>query len=119
MTDTKDEVRFWVAKYLVKDKLNNRRGYFDYQSALDRLRDPDLDDARCLVRMIKKEVDAHNAAINTKLTLVDNLRYTSKWRDSKFFSGKDIPWKQIDKLIEEHPDWDYFKIYTELRDKNL
>lgn len=117
MSDTKDEVRFWVAKSLAKDKLSNRRGYFDDQHVLDRLRDPDLEDARCLVRMIKKEVAAHNAAIETKRSMIENLRYKQGWRDSKLFP-KDIPWRQIDKLIDEHPDWDYFKIYSELRDTN-
>jgi len=110
-TDTKDELTFRVIRLLVSDRLEKRIAYFDDKNNFERLADPDLEDARCLVRMIKKEVEAHNATIKSKQTLVKNFRYASKWRESKLFEGMASQIKKIEKLIEENPDVDYYQIY--------
>jgi len=113
-TEKKDEIRFRVARCLAKDELNNRRAFFDAAYNLERLKGPDLEDARCLLRMIVKEVEAHNSAIRTKITLFDNLRYSSKWLSSKLFSGLNIPYRKIDELIVANPEADYYTIYTKI-----
>lgn len=113
-TEQKDEIRFRVARCMAKDELSNRRAYFDADYSLERLKGPDLEDARCLIRMIVKEVEAHNTAIRTKITLFDNLRYSSKWLSSKLFSGLNIPYRKIDEIITANPDVDYYEIYKKL-----
>jgi len=116
-TEQKDEIRFRVARCLAKDGLNNRKAYFDAEWTMQKLKDPDLEDARCLIRMIVKEVEAHNAAIRTKITLLDNLRYSRKWSSSKLFSGLNIPYRKIDELIAANPELDYYEIYKKLIDR--
>jgi len=96
----KDEIRFRVARCIAKDELNSRRSFFNAEESMDRLKGADLEDARCLLRMIVREVEAHNTAIRTKITLFDNLRYSSKWLSSKLFSGLNIPYRKIDELIK-------------------
>ncbi|OFX52327.1 MAG: hypothetical protein A2066_00095 [Bacteroidetes bacterium GWB2_41_8] len=113
-TDQKDELCFRVARIIAKDELSNQRAYFDADNNLNRLKGPDLEDARCLLRMVVKEVEAHNAAIKTKITLLDNLRYSSKWFSSKLFSGLNIPYRKINETIAANPEADYYAIYLKI-----
>lgn len=113
-TDQKDEIRFRVARIIAKDELGNQRAYFDADNNLNRLKGPDLEDARCLLRMVVKEIEAHNVAIKTRITLLDNLRYSSKWLSSKLFSGLNIPYRKIDELIVANPEADYYAIYMKI-----
>jgi len=112
--DQKDEIRFRVARCLAKDELTNRRAFIDIDYGIRGLKGPDLEDARCLFRMIVKEVETHNSAIRTKITLFDNLRYSSKWLSSKLFSGLNIPYRKIDELITANPEADYYEIYKKM-----
>jgi len=91
-TEQKDEIRFRIAKCYASDELSKRRAFFDANYSMERLKGPDLEDARCLLRMIVKEVEAHNAALKTKETLLRNLRYSRTWLSSKLFSGLNIPY---------------------------
>lgn len=113
-TEEKDEIRFRVAKCIAKDELSKRSAYFDTEYNLRGLKGPALEDARCLLRMIVKEVEAHNAALSTKITLLNNLRYSRKWLSSKLFSGLNIPYRKIDELIAANPGDDYYAIYTKI-----
>lgn len=114
-TEQKDEIRFRVAKCLATDELNNRRAYFDADYNMERLlKGPDLEDARCLLRMIVKEVEAHNEALKTKETLLRNLRYSRTWLSSKLFSGMNIPYRKIDEYIAANPEADYYAIYLKM-----
>jgi hypothetical protein len=117
LTEQKDEIRFRVARMIAKDELSNRRAYFDADYNLRVLKGPDLEDARCLLRMIVKEVESQNTAIRTKVTLIDNLRYSRKWTSSKLFSGLNIPYRKIDELIAANPDDDYYAIYLKFKDR--
>lgn len=114
IAEQKDEIRYRVAKCLASDELNNRRAYFDADYNLQRLKGPDLEDARCLLRMIVKEVEAHNAALKTKESLLRNLRYSRTWMTSKLFSGLNIPYRKIDELITANPEADYYAIYKKM-----
>ena len=75
-TEQKDEIRFLIAKCFASDELSRRRAFFDEDYSMERLKGQDLEDARCLLRMIVKEVEAHNAALRSKQTLLRNLRYS-------------------------------------------
>lgn len=113
-TEQKDEIRFRVSRCLAKDELNNRRAFFDADYSVKGIMGPGLEDARCLLRMITKDVESHNSAIRTKITLIDNLRYSSKWLSSKLFSGLNIPYRKIDELIAANPNDDYYEIYKKI-----
>jgi len=113
-TDQRDELLFRVARIIAKDELGNQRAYIDADYNMKGLKGPDLEDARCLLRMIVKEVEANNAAIKTKITLLDNLRYSSKWISSKLFSGLNIPYRKIKETIAANPDADYYAIYLKI-----
>lgn len=67
--------------------------------------------------MIVKEVEAHNAALKTKETLLRNLRYSRKWLSSKLFHGLNIPYRKIDEYIAASPEADYYEIYREITDR--
>ena len=98
--------KFKVSKLWAMEELNKRKSYADagrYSSFLDELKDKDLADARCLLRLILKEVDQHNSNIKTKMTLLDKMRYKHNWEDSKVFTGMSIPLKKIDGLIGNNP----------------
>lgn len=112
--EQKDEIRFRVAKCLAAAELSNRRAFFDMNYSMERLKGPDLEDARCLLRMIVKEVEAHNAALRTKETLLRNLRYSKTSLSSKLFSGLNIPYRKIDEFIAANPDEDYYEIYKKM-----
>lgn len=114
ITAKKDELRFLIARSFASSELDNRHCNFSPAYIFDQLRDKDLEDARCLLRMITKEVEAHNSAIRAKLTLLRNLRYSSKWILSKLFSGLNIPYRKIDEMIAANPDTDYYEIYKKM-----
>jgi hypothetical protein len=111
----KDILRFRIAKAWVNEQIGKRRSYADaerYKTFNEELRDKDFSDARVLLKMIFKEVDSHNSKIKSKLTLLENMNYKRDWLKSKVFNEvSSIPIKQIDKLIEDNPDKDYYEIY--------
>ena len=84
-TEQKDIFRFRVVKYWASEEIGKRRSWVDperYRNLQDELKDKDLADARCLLKMIFKEVDAHNAKIKTKITLLDKMDYKRNWLSS-------------------------------------
>jgi len=81
-TEQKDELRFSVARHWACDKIDKQRCNYSPDYTLELLNHKGLEDARCLVRMIVKEVESHNSAIKSKQTLLRNLRYSRKWLSS-------------------------------------
>jgi len=113
--EDRDRKQFEVARYWADDELSNQRVYIAGDNFLEKTNHRDLLDARCLYRMILKEIEEHNSKVKTKQTLRQNLRYSSKWQSSKVFSGMSIPIKQIDKLINDNPDKNSYELYRMLK----
>ena len=119
-TEEKQVCQFRVVKQFADDELYKRRtpfietGYL-YTELMTQLNDRELNDARCLARMVLKECDAHNANIERKRTILKNLRFQKNWMSSKVFSGMNIPYRAIDKLIAENPDKGWYDIYKLLK----
>jgi len=114
-SEQKDILRFRITKCWVNEQIGKRRSFADadrYKMFYEELRDKELSDARVLLKMIFKEVDSHNSKIKSKLTLLENMNYKRDWIKSKAFNEVGyIPIKQIDKLIDDNPDKDYYDIY--------
>ena len=106
--------QFSVAKYWADNYLDNKICYFDPEHLLSELKEPELSDARCLVRMVKKEVDAYNSKIKAKRKLIANLKYKTN-RTSNLFAGIPIPKERIKKTVEENPDKTAFEIFYLLK----
>lgn len=113
-TEQKDEFKFHVVKYWASSQIQNQRSWVNperYDTFQDELKHKDLADARCLLRMIFKEVDSYNAKIKAKVTLLENLKYKRKWETSACFHGLSIPWRKLDDLISENPSKEVYEIY--------
>ena len=78
---------------------------------MSELKAAELSDARCLIRMVKKEVDEYNKVLKTKQKLLKNYNYKANYMQSSLFAGLPIPIQKIKKLIEEHPDKTSYDIY--------
>lgn len=105
--------KFQIAKYWADNKLSEQKAYiFDEKRIWKQLNRKGLGDAQVLFKMMLKEINNHNAKIQKKKTLLDNLRWKgiNTFR-SKVFSGLSLPLKTIDKLIKENPDKDSYEIY--------
>ena len=105
--------RFDVAKSWANRKLSEQKAIiWDEKRLWQQLNRTGLDDAQVLFRMMLKEVSNHNAKIQKKQTLLDNLRYKGiSTFKSKVFSGLSVPLRTIDKLIKENPDKDSYEIF--------
>lgn len=118
MTNEEKQDRiFHAVRYWADTALANQMCYLDEAEFFRRCKHPDLEDARCLYRMILKEVEAHNAKLKAKRSLLNKMRYTHKYLASSLFAGLNIPLKQIEKIISEHPDKNTYEIYRELISK--
>ena len=116
-TEERQRKHFQVVKYWAGEQLGKRKAYVSedhFRRLFDELKDQELLDARCLFRMIVKEVDQHNTRIATKTTLLRNLKFARNWNESKVFAGISIPNQLIDKLIEKHPDKDDYQLFRAL-----
>lgn len=119
--EQKSQKLFVVAKYWATDELENQKTHIGGEYLMERIQHDDLSDARCLLRMILKLIEEHNTRLNIKITLLKNLSYPRdwqspvKWQSSKVFSGMMLPFKQIEKLISDNPDKDYYEIYRMLK----
>jgi len=119
--EQKSQKLFVVAKYWATEELEKQKTSIGGEYSLERMQHNDLSDARCLLRMILKIIEEHNIRLNTKITLLRNLQYPRdwqspvKWQSSKVFSGMKLPIKQIEKLINDNPDKDYYEIYRMLK----
>ena len=116
-TEERQRKQFQIVKYWAGEQLSKRKSYVSedhFRRLLDELKDQELSDARCLFRMIVKEVDQHNTKITTKITLLQNLKFARNWSSSKVFSGMNIPNRVIDNLIEKYPDKEEYQIFRAL-----
>ena len=105
------EKKFDVIKWWTNDYLSMKKVSFVPEYLLSELKAPELSDARCLVRMIKKEVDEYNAKLKTKQKLLKNYHYKKNYMESSLFAGLPIPILKIQKLIEEHPNKTAYEIF--------
>ncbi len=106
-------IRFSVIKSWANHKLYEQKAIIlDEKRFSDQLNKKGLYDAQVLFKLLVKEVNNHNAKINKKQTLLENLRWKGidTFR-SKVFSGLSLPLRTIDKLIKENPDKDSYDIY--------
>ena len=110
-TEEKNQRQFKAVKYWADNNLSNQKCYLDQEEFFRRCIHPDLSDARCLYRMILKEVEAHNSKIETRRTLLNNMRYKSAYLSSSVFKGMDIPLKKLDSLITDNPDKNPYECY--------
>jgi len=69
------EMQFKVIRLWADNFLSSKMFYFDYEHLLSQFKDPELSDARCLIKIVKKEADEFHAKIKTKRKLLQNLRY--------------------------------------------
>lgn len=118
-TEEKSRKQFRVAKYWVNQYLGGLRTYIfmESNSVADiskRIRHKSLEDARCLLRMMVKECEAHDTRVKTQQTLLNKLTYSREWQKSRVFHGIDIPIREIDRLIEKYPTTDEYEIYRHL-----
>lgn len=109
------ELQFGVIKYWVNDYFEQQICYFFPDQILPTMENPDLSDARCLIRMVKKEVDNFNSQIRKKQKLLKNLQFKANYLSSNIFTGISIPVPKIQRLIKGNPDKSAFDIYQMLR----
>lgn len=102
---------FQAVKYWTDLQLSNQKCYLDENEFFKRCNHPDLSDARCLYRMILKEVESHNSKIQSKRNLLDNLKYKPKYLSSSIFSGLKVPIKELEKLVSENTDKTPYECY--------
>ena len=118
-TEQKKEFIFHVVKYWASSQIQNKRSWVNperYDTLQNELKHEELSDARCLLRMIFKEVDSYNTKIKAKVTLLENLKYKRNWEESSCFNGLKIPWKKIDELITNNPGKEVYEIFRLLND---
>jgi len=109
--DSKNQ--FEAAKYWADAYLSNKMTSIDAEYLLSQLKDPDLSDARCLVRILKKEVDEFNAKIKAKRKLLSRANSVT----SSVFAGIPVPIAKIKKLMEENPEKSAHEIFWILKPK--
>ena len=102
---------FQVVKYWADNALAGQKCYLDDEAFFRRCNHPDLSDARCLYRMIIKEVEAHNAKIQSKRTLLNNMKYKPKYLASNVFSGLKVPISEIERYIVANPEKSSYDCY--------
>lgn len=100
----RNEFIFRVIVSLAKEYYYSKQIHYYSEELLRSVKGPELEDARCLLRMAFKEIAEHNSKQRTKITLLENLRYTTKYMQSTLFSGVNIPLRRIEKLIDDNPD---------------
>lgn len=118
-TEEKSRKQFRVVKYWVHQYLRDRITYITMESysVVDiskKIGHKSLEDARCLLRMMVKECEAHDTRVKTQETLLNKLTYSREWQKSRVFHGIDIPTREIDRLIEKYPTTDEYEIYRHL-----
>ena len=108
--------RFQIAKLIVsakihKDYIHINRPYNDIHEELRNK--TGLSDAFVLLKMVKKEVDAHNAKNAAERTRFNNLRYKDvKIYQSKIFKKHlNISISKIDQAIKNNIDLEDYEIY--------
>lgn len=109
--EEKDYRVFQAIKYWTDLQLLDQKCYLDESYFYEKCKHPDLSDARCLFRMILKEVENHNSKIQSKRTLLTNLKYKPKYLSSSIFAGLKVPVKEIEKLIDANPDKSPYECY--------
>lgn len=109
--EEKERRVFQAVKCWTDSALSNQKCYLDEVEFYRRINHPDLSDARCLYRMIIKEVESHNSKIQSKRTLLDNMRYKVRYLSSSIFSGLKVPVKELEKLIVDNPDKSPYECY--------
>ena len=108
---------FQAVKYWADNALAGQKCYLDDEYFFQRCHHPDLSDARCLYRMIIKEVDTHNAKIQARRTLLDNMRYKPKYLSSSVFAGLKVPIAEMEKYISENPERSSYDCYRHVLHK--
>jgi len=99
-------VKFYADKQLTDLKVNI------YEDQIIRnLTGKGLIDAEVLFRMLINEVKQHNKLIETKRTLLRNLRYDKDWLKSKLLHGLKIPHAKIKDTIKQFPELDHYDLY--------
>jgi len=102
-----------VAKYWADDYLQMKLRFLDHERLLSDFQDSELSDARCLVRMLKKEVDEFNAKIKAKRKLLSRANSIT----SSVFTGMPVPIAKIKKLMEENPEKSAYEIFWLVKPK--
>lgn len=109
--EQKEDLTFRVVISFTTRHYSERKVHYYKDELLRNTGGSGLEDANCLLRIAFKEIDEHNSKMNAKISLLEKMKYTPKYLQSNLFSGISIPFKKIDKLIEENPDKDYYAIY--------
>ena len=113
-TEQKQEMTVNVIIAYAKHIYYERKVNSNLDETLRRVTQPGLEDAQCLIRLAVKEMNAHNAKMDTKISLLEKLRRSDKYLQSNLFAGISIPVRKIEKLIDEFPDKGYYEIYRML-----
>ena len=106
-----EEKKFQIIKYWVDNELSNRKCFIDEEYFFRSCKNPELSDARVLFRLIKKEVEELNSKIESRRTLLKNMRYKSKYLGSNVFNGLKIPEMKIENLMKENLDKNSYEVY--------
>lgn len=112
--EQKQENTFWVVKWFAKHYYSEKKVHYYKEELLRNTSGTGLEDANCLIRMAFKEIDEHNSKLNTKISLLENLKYSPKYLQSSLFSGISIPFRKIETLIDENPDKQTYEIFRML-----
>jgi hypothetical protein len=117
--EEKEHRIFQAVKYWADNNLSAQMCYLDESEFFRRCSHPELSDARCLYRMILKEVEAHNAKIRARRTLLENMLYKPKYLASSVLKGMRPPVKQLEILIIKNPDKNAYECYRLLMAETL
>ncbi len=105
---------FMIARSYAKNKLSNQLVHINEEDIKKELVGKGLEDAQVLFKMMIKEVKAYNSNITKKITLLDNLKHTKDWCNSKLFHGLDIPFKNINRVVKDSPNEDWYDLYKKI-----
>jgi ribonuclease HI len=105
-----DEKIFNVVKTALKEAAHSSISSFNADYISTHLNHKGLEDAQVLLRMIKREVEAHNAKVRAFITRIENTPYSQNWRNS-FIGKNEIIVKKAIKSVAEAAEKDYYEIY--------
>ena len=106
-----EEKKFQIIKYWVDNELSNRKCFIDEDYFFRCCKSPELSVSRVLFSLIKEDFEKLNSKIESRRTLLKNMRYKSKYLASNVFNGLKIPEMKIENLMKENSDKNSYEIY--------
>lgn len=111
LSNEEEEKKFQIIKYWVDNELSNKKCFIDEAYFFRACKNPELSNSKVLFGYIKKDVEELNSKIESRRTLLKNMRYKSKYLSSNVFNGLKIPEMKIENLMKENPTKNSYEIY--------